>query len=643
MIDTIKKIFVVLSCIILSSCNYLDIVPDNTIEISNLFENKEKAYQALSACYSYMPQFEKFHESMSLAGDEFCGRLDGDVAGNRGYTRGKKIMRGWQNASDPILSYWNGSGGVRSLYQGIRMCNIFLENIQVVPNLQDDERSDWTAQVKFLKAYYHFYLIRNYGPIVLVDKNKEPSASVDEVRPSRQHVDSCFSYVVNLIDEASLNLPARRGSSFYGQIDKVIAKAAKAQVLLYAASPLFNGNSEFYSKFSDSNGNLLFSMTYEPEKWKKALDATEDAIKEAHAQGKELYEYKGLVKLFDEKDWEESEIIKYAYNNRFSIVDPWNNELIWGFSGLDYEGQGAFAHGCNMRTVEEPNTPEYAWQWLGASYQMTELFYTRNGIPMEEDLTFDYENRLELTQIPDDKYHKGYMQAGENTVKLHLNREPRFYAWMVVDRCIWRTHDTKNDVKMRYNESPGGRTSSHRTDFYWSGVAIKKLVHPESKSGNWARVVKYPIPIIRLADLYLMYAEAYNEYYGPNDKVYQTLNLIRKRAGLPDIESVWNNGSIVKNTGKHTTKDGLRDIIHHERLIELSFEGHKYFDVLRWKRAEEFFTTPIMGWDVNQVDEKFYNLSPIQMREWQTPRNYLFPLPNDELNRNPNLVQNPGW
>lgn len=384
-------------------------------------------------------------------------------------------------------------------------------------------------------------------------------------------------------------------------------------------------------------------MNYDQEKWKAAIDAIDEAIKEAHTQGKELYQYKGLVKIFDEKDWEESEIIRYAYNNRFSIVDPWNDELIWGYSGLDYEGQGAFAHGCNMRTVEEPNTPEFAWQWLGASQQITELFYSKNGVPIEDDLTYNYENRYEVTKIPDDKYHQGYMQPGENTVHLHLNREPRFYAWMVVDRCVWRTHDTKNDVKMRYNESPGGRTSSHRTDFYWSGVAIKKLVHPESKSGNWARVVKYPIPIIRLADLYLMRAEAYNEYYGPRAEVYQSLDLIRKRAGLPAIEEVWNNGTIVATPGKHTSKDGLRDIIHRERMIELSFEGHKYFDILRWKRADEFFTTPIMGWDINQTDEKFYNLAPVQMREWQTPRNYLFPLPNDELNRNPNLVQNPGW
>ena len=128
------------------------------------------------------------------------------------------------------------------------------------------------------------------------------------------------------------------------------------------------------------------------------------------------------------------------------------------------------------------------------------------------------------------------MQAGEKTIKLHLNREPRFYAWMVVDRSIWRTHDMANDVKMRYNEYPGGRGSQHTTDFYWTGIGVKKLVHPESGTGHWARVVKYPYPIIRLSDLYLMYAEAYNEYYGPGAEAYFYLNKVRETGGLRPIK-----------------------------------------------------------------------------------------------------------
>ena len=633
-----------------TGCNYLDIVPDNTVEVTSLFENSQKAYQALTACYSYMPNFEKLHESVSLAGDEYLGRLD---LTSRGEVRGERIMRGWQNSNDPILSYWDGRGGARSLYEGIRLCNIFFQNIDQVPDLTPAEKTDMIAQVKVLKAYYHFFLIRLYGPIVIVDTNLEPDASVSVVRQKRQPVDDCFQYVLDQINSVLYDedgnekddLYNQRDDAHLGQIDKVIAKAIKADVLLTWASPLFNGNTEYYSNFKGIDGNLLFNMTENPERWKEALDAIDDAIKSAELQKKGLYEFTGNIKFWDQDNWEQSDIIKYCYNNRFSITDPWNKELIWGYSGLDFTGQGGFAHATNMRMLSKPGTATFSWQWLGATYRMTELFYTKNGVPIDEDKTFDYDHRQEITTIPDDTYHKGYMQPGESTINLHLNREPRFYAWVCVDRCIWRTHNIANDVKMRYNESPGGKSSSHRTDYYYSAIAVKKMVHPESENEYWQRVVKYPYPIYRLADLYLMYAEAYNEYYGPDQKVYDKLNAVRKRAGLlRPIEEVWNDGTIVTSVGKHLTKDGLRDIIQTERLIELSFEGHRYFDIRRWKRGGDFWTSPIQGWNPDAVDvEAFYILQTLQEREWKTPQDYLFPIPLDEMNKNPNLVQNPGW
>ena len=345
---------------IMSQCNYLDIVPDNTVEITHLFESKEKAYRALSTCYNYMPNYEQIHSTMSLAGDEFLGRLDAAVADNVNLSRGEKIMRGFQNSNSPLLSYWDGSGGVKSLYQGIRICNIFLSNIQNVPDLNIEEQKDWTAQIKVLKAFYHFYLLRLYGPIVLVDKNFEPSSSVEEIQQERKPIEECFQFVLNLINEALYNengqektdLPNKRESASLGQIDRIIAKALKAQVLLYRASPLFNGNSEYYSNFKGINGQLLFPMEYNPEKWKEALDAIDIAINAAHDAGKELYEYKSkTVKYWDEENWKKSEIIQYCFNNRYSIVDPWNNELIWGYSGISYSGEGGLAHVAQCRSI----------------------------------------------------------------------------------------------------------------------------------------------------------------------------------------------------------------------------------------------------------------------------------------------------
>src|SRR5690554_1436513 len=402
----------------LSGCDYLDIVPDNTVEVGSLFENRDKALNALSTCYRYMPNYEKIHTSMSLAGDEWIGRLDSDYAGNRDINRGIKIMRGFNSSNNPILGYWAGGGGANSLYEGIRVCNIFFQNIDNVPDLTPREKQDWTAQVKVLKAYYHYYLIRLYGPIVIADQNLEPFSSVEEVRQERQTVDSCFNYVLNLIDEVlydengnpRTDLAVERESAYLGQIDQMNSRAIKAQVLLLRASPLFNGNSEYFSNFMNKEGDTYFPMQYDPEKWKEALDGIEEAIEYAETRGKQLYTFDGIPKFWDIENFQTSEIIQYTYNKRFSIVQPWNDELIWGYSGLDYEGQGGFAHATNMRSVAEPTTAGFAWQWLGADYKMTELFYTRNGVPIEDDKTFDYDNRLQITTIPDDDYYTGYMQ-----------------------------------------------------------------------------------------------------------------------------------------------------------------------------------------------------------------------------------------
>ena len=396
-------------------CDFLDIVPDNTVEVGSLFENREKALSALSTCYRYLPNFEKLHSSMSLAGDEWVGRLDAAVADARGNTRGEKLMRGWNNSNDPILNYWSGGGGAP---RSIRAsgCAILFREYRKRAGHHPCRACRLDRPSEGPEGNYHFYLTRLYGPIVIADKNLEPFSEVDEVRQERQSVDSCFNYSLKLINEVLYDengnprpdLAVDRDVAYYGQIDQINARAIKAQILITRASPLFNGNSEFFSNFKNKQGNTLFPLQYDPEKWKQALDGIKDAIDYAEARGKKLYTFTGQPKFWDVDNFEKSEIIQYAYNKRFSIVAPWNEELLWGYSGLDYEGEGGFAHATNMRSVAEPTTASYALQWLGADYRMDELFYTKNGVPIEDDNTFEYNNRLEITEIPEDTYHKGY-------------------------------------------------------------------------------------------------------------------------------------------------------------------------------------------------------------------------------------------
>jgi hypothetical protein len=188
-------------------------------------------------------------------------------------------------------------------------------------------------------------------------------------------------------------------------------------------------------------------------------------------------------------------------------------------------------------------------------------------------------------------------------------------------------------------------SDNHPTDYFWTGIGVKKYVHPETRGYVASRTIQYPYPLIRLADLYLLAAEAYNEYYGPGQVAYDYLNKIRRRAGLPDVEQVWSDASIVNTVGKHTTKDGLREIIQHERLLELSFESQSYYDILRWKRADEFYTRPVRAWNApdGKTADSFYQVITWQPRTFTTPKDYLMPIPYNEMLKNPNMIQNPGW
>ena len=652
----IKILFAtLLSVLLFTQCNFLDVVPDNTVEIEHMFENREVAIRALATVYRYMPDFEGIHNSMVLAGDEWLGRLDPYMSDGVHNLRGIRLMRGLNNSSSPTMNFWAHGGGVNGLYRGIRMANIFLQHIDNVPDMSSAERLDWIAQVEFLKAYYHFWLIRLYGPIVIADRNLEPYDPVEAVRQERATIDESFEYVINLMTRviAEGNLPPVRPASYLGQIDQQIAKAALAKVKLTRASPLFNGNSEFFSNFRGVHGELLFPMEYRRELWKEALVAIEQAIAFAHENGRELFTFQNPIPFWDADDFEHSDVLRYVYNNRFSIVDAWNTEMVWGFSGIRGTSQGAIAHGSNIRPWDN-QAPEFAWQWLGSTFRMVEVFHTRNGLPIGDDITFPYDDRFELRSIPADSWHRGVMQPGRTTVELHLNREPRFYAWMGVDGMITRLHNRRVNIGMMHNEFNAGlqgmaqlgSRGGHTTDFFWSGIAVTKQVHPESLNQWWMRIVRHAPPIIRLADLYLMFAEAYNEYYGPGQSAFDKLDAVRARAGLRGVQETWSDATIasprVLNT--HLTREGLRAIIHREREIELSFEGHRFFDVLRWKRAGELFNTPQRGWNTMGVNaQQFYILQTLQERTFQTPRDYFMPIPLVELNRNPNLVQNPGW
>ena len=629
-----KKKFIIILLAGLFSCdNYLDIVPDQTQQVDLLFERKEVAYTALATCYAYLPKNDGVYTSFMTMSDEITTPISKE-------TDGVRIMKGQQSASNPKFGLWSGWSDQGSLWEGIRHCNILIENIHNVVDMTEEEMNSWAAEAKFLKAYYHFLLFTYYGPIPIVDENLPISASDNEVRVKRSTIDQSVDYIVQTIDDAIIDLPVRElSSNDLGRIDQVIAKSIKSRVLLYAASPLFNGNSEMYSGFINEDGEHYFNQTYDQTKWDLAKDASLDAINAALENGVGLYEFSSTPPNYED-EYEESEFLRTLYDLKYTIVDKWNSELIWGNSNPVRDNDWWQMQAACMMKNPSASSVEAAWQWIAPTLRIAELFYTENGLPIDQDLTYDFQNRFNTATVGASQNYQA--QYGTTTAKLNLNREPRFYSSLGFDRGYNRTWGNLWQLRMKKGEIHGRIANSD--DYLITGYALKKLVHPDSEGDGYNKIVTYAWPMIRLSELYLNYAEAINESAGPNQEAYDALNAVRERAGISNVEDAWGNASISATLNKHTTQDGFREIIRQERLIELSFEGNRYNDIRRWKQAEQYFNSPVFGWSVDETSVSgYYNITQVGTRSFNSPRDYFHPISINEITINPNLTQNLGW
>lgn len=645
-------VFTFLITTIISCKKYLDVVPDNTLRLEDIFDQKADAWNALAKVYSYIPQDDKVHLTSWTLGDEWVGRLD--LNENTGDLRAMRIMRGLQSQSSPQLGLWSGTQGGKPLYQAVRQADVFLANIDNVRDMTEEEIKDWKAQVKMLKAYYFFLLVQHYGPVVIPEKTATPESEKEELFIPRTKVEDCFNYIMSLVNEAIPDLKEKAVENDLGQIDQVVAKAIKARILFFRASPFFNGNNEYFGDFLDEDGQPFFPLQYNNDKWKEALDAVNEAIAAAEANGHGLYTFEREPYNYDRDAYTRNYTnMKKLYDLRMLIVDPWNKEVVWGYSNLDYYNQGELAHGSNIRLPEGygdgvVNTPAYSWQWMAASYRMAERFYTKNGLPIEQDITFDMANRHNIITTPgaaDQEYENllGIMQPGAETINLYLDREPRFYASLGITGGYWRAHTVRINTMMFANSHGGFNSSQHTTDFLATGIGVQKFVHPESQSNAWQRTIKFPYPLVRMADLHLMKAECLNEFSGPGAEVYSEINKVRRRAGIPDVEVVWADPSLTRTPGRHLSKEGLRDIILEERAVEFAFEGQHFWDMMRHKRAASSFSSPIWGWThTGTTANTFFVLEVKQARRF-TITDCLWPIDLNEMNTNGRLIQNPGW
>lgn len=633
LINNIKKLIVVFFLASLTSCSeYLNVVPDGVATLDNAFSNRVNAEKFLFTCYNMIPnQNDPFVYPGNVGFDEIWWDTNVSGLNNRS---GSRIATNDQNSTDPFQNYWDGRRDGRNLWVGIRDCNIFLENIEKVPDLQAWERVRWVSEVKFIKAYLHYFLLQLYGPIPIVDVNQPVNANPDDVKVYREPVDVVVDYIVNLLDESMENLPPKidETTTDMGRITQPIAAAVKAKVLVWAASPLFNGNPD-YANFIDKRGQPLVAPQADPAKWQRALDAVDDAIAVSHSNGHSLFRFRrGFETMSD------TTLLKYTLRGAVSERPIDNPEVIWAHPA--YNNTNQFQNYCIPKFFSNyGGTSE-----LSATLKIAEQYYTHNGVPIDEDRTWNYASRYEARRDTG-TFHRYYISRGEMTANLNYYREPRFYAHLAFDRSLYEALAQAEDQTIVIKNRSGDPHGVVFNDAHIkTGYFIKKLVSYRSATTTASPSPhRFSIPLIRLSDLYLLRAEAANEVKNaPDEEVYRWVDSVRFRAGLEGVVDSWAKYSSIP--GKPSTKEGLRDIIKRERLNELSFEGQRMFDLRRWKDAMRYMNQPVQGWDHQGVKpEDYYQIVTYYNNRNYTTKDYLWPIWTTSLIQNPNLVQNPGW
>jgi hypothetical protein len=628
-----KLLFILLTIGVIS-CNYLDVVPDEVTTEDDAFRTIEAAENFLYSCYSYIPNSREAVISLDwLTGDEIVTAFEHETFA--------QFPKGNYTANDPFISYWN------TLFSGIKQCYLLINNIDKVPNLDQSSKDDYIAQVDFLIAYYHFLLLRCYGPIILVKEEPVINTSPKDFL-GRTPYDECVDWIAERFDDVALRLPANRSNRLMGLATSVAAKAIKSRMLLYAASPLYNGNS-MYADFKNPDGTSLINTTFDVNKWSRAKEACKEAIEAAEAVGHRLY----MPADATAGDLPEpADPIQRAL--RFTLVDKASKEHIW----IDARPEGFFS----MQNKSRPWLIEHSWNGISPTLTMLDRFYSKNGLPIDQDPAFDYEKRFSPTVFDEDDIN------GEGqTQKMNIDREPRYYAWISFHNGYYECqgryyegsgHNAYEDSNFRginnmkvltqfmRNQACGVQQRSN--NYSPTGFLNKKGVHPASNSGGGGHR-EYPWPVVRLGELYLNYAEACVES-GDLDEAKVYINKIRERAGIPTLETAW--GSI----GVSLTEAKMRGIVRQERMIEMYMEHQNFWDMRRWLLAGEYFDATPVGNNIMTNDfEEFCTPTPLDgrvvaggnspniPRNFASPRNYLMPIPYTEVQKNKNLVQNPGY
>ncbi|MFZ6012202.1 MAG: RagB/SusD family nutrient uptake outer membrane protein [Bacteroidota bacterium] len=611
------KIFALSALLCVCSCEegFLDQVPDDRLTEADAFINRNNTEMFLANVYGNVP-------------DEFAQRFvtTGTSHGNSGPWTGasdEAEYQSWSEVPNQInTGNWNpASTWVRTFwqryYRGIRNATYFIANADQCSECGPDLVRQYKAEARGLRALYHFYLMRMFGPVPLIgDKIIAPDADINTILVPRGSMDECVDFVVSEFDLAAADLPPVASANTFGRMTRSVLMAYKQEVLLLAASPLFNGNTD-YANLKNIDGKQLVSQQTDISKWQRAADAAKAYIDEFVPAYHDLFRKNDATGKFSA-----------FLSCRDVMLESWNREWIFGRPS------------ASVQTRQYEMTPYHAGALqesrggggLGATQRMVDAYfmdnghspilgYNADGTPIVNPSSGYLLNGTSTYQAPDDN------QARE-TFNQWVKREPRFYAAITYDGRRWLNPNTPTLITYtRFTGNSGA--SQSQWDYSPTGYVVRKNM----ALGNW-NVGGRALLLYRLANVYLNYIEALNEYNPGHNDILLYLNKIRERAGIPEYGST--------DLPAPASQDEMREAIRKERRVELGFENVRWFDTRRWKIAEATDNGPFYGLNIRTDPPAFYNLSAFENRVFEK-RHYLFPIPLQEVLINKQLVQNTGW
>lgn len=604
---------------LLTSCvDYLDKEPDTELTLPMVFEDKTRIEGWLANVYSHVP-------------DPYWGyarKLGWDILSDD--MTASERWRQWDWKVIPMLlgewtpsTDWDGNYWAR-LPQLIREANIFIENVHPLPEqgISATEVTYMKAEMRFMIAYYYYLLSNTYGPVPFKPNYIAPTDfNLADLMEGQRPYYEVVDWVDKELKEVAEILPAKYTEARkYGRATSIMCLAVRARMLLFAASPLVNGNPD-YANHKNKDGENLFSTTEDKSKWAYAAQACKELIDAAEAAGHKLYTENnpdGTIDPF------------MSYQNLFlTRYDEGNTEILFARPG-----------GSEYGEYEKHATPAASGGsgGLGVTQSLVDAFFTENGLPINDDSEYVESGFSGSDETRDNTVWDTEVNGGaitkSGTYNMYCHREPRFYITVSYNNSYF------TQEKRLFNFFNGSADNPHTHDAPQNGYLIRKKISPDLnvKQGTY----KYrPGIVYRLGEAYLNYAEALNESDPGNGDILVYLNKIRERAGIRQ----YTTGATDENYIHVDLNDQaeMRKLIRAERRVELSCEGIRYDDLRRWKEAENVLNGDFYGMNFSGRDESsFYVRTPYLKRVYKKAY-YWFPIHQSEIDKNDKLVQSPYW